>query len=304
MAVNNNAPEKIKSGIYGLDRLIDGGLNKNSVSLVIGAAGTGKTTCATQFLINGLREGVEAIHITLDEPKSQIISEAKSLGFHDIEDYAASEQLIFMEAAGSDFYDFIQEELPDLIAEWEGSSSARIVIDPLTPVIWSIKEKYQQREVLSSLFHQTKKIGTILCTLEEHGTTGAMSDPEVFLPMYLADCVIHLSYIGLGFSISKVAKVIKKRASWHSSVSHPYEIVPGMGMMVSPIKATDKTVHGVRKGEFDKLKAAIKDLSADEQRLFIQRARSVANSHLGGLKFEDVIAHLMEEFNVETDGGK
>lgn len=142
MTEESGVPGKVNSGIYGLDRLIDGGFNRNSASLVIGSAGTGKTICATQFLMRGLREGVEAIHITLDEPKDQIIREAKSLGFEDIEDYVDSEQLIFMEAAGSDFYDFIREELPELIAEWAGSSNARIVIDPLTPVIWSIKEKY------------------------------------------------------------------------------------------------------------------------------------------------------------------
>ena len=203
-----------------------------------------------------------------------------------------------MEAAGSEFYDFIREELPELIAEWAGSSNARIVIDPLTPVIWSIKERYHQREVLSSLFHQTKKIGTILCTLEEHGGLGESEDSAVFLPMYLADCVVRLSYIGLGFSISHVIKVIKKRGSWHSSVAHPYQIVQGMGMVVSPGK-TDKNIHGVRKKDFEFLKKKVQALSAVDQKKFMKRARKAANSDLGPLKFEDVILHLMKEFNVE-----
>lgn len=298
MTEESGVPGKVNSGIYGLDRLIDGGFNRNSASLVIGSAGTGKTICATQFLMRGLREGVEAIHITLDEPKDQIIREAKSLGFEDIEDYVDSEQLIFMEAAGSDFYDFIREELPELIAEWAGSSNARIVIDPLTPVIWSIKEKYHQREVLSSLFHQTKKIGSILCTLEEHGGAGGLGDSEVFLPMYLADCVMRLSYIGLGFSISHVLKVIKKRGSWHSSVSHPYRIVPGMGMVVSPVKI-EKNVHGVHKKEFEDLKKKVKSLPTTEQKKFLRRAQRVANSDLGVLKFENVIQQLLREFNID-----
>ena len=296
----STGPAKISSGIYGLDRLIDGGFNQNSSALVIGSAGTGKTTFATQFLINGLREGVEAIHITLDEPKEQIIREAKSLGFEDIEDYVKAEQLIFMEAAGSDFYDFIREELPELIAEWGGSSNARIVIDPLTPVIWSIKEKYHQREVLSSLFHQTKKIGTILCTLEEHGSVTGKNgngDSGVFLPMYLADCALRLSYIGLGFSISHVLKVIKMRGSWHSPVSHPYQIVEGMGLVVSPLKS-DKNVYGVHKKDFDELRKLIKPLPAEDQKKFLRRAQRVAGSDLGSIKFEDAINHLLVEFGL------
>ncbi|HID71591.1 MAG TPA: ATPase [Thermoplasmata archaeon] len=296
---NKNVIEKVGSGIYGLDTLLDGGLNKNSVTLVVGSAGTGKTTCAIQFLMKGLREGVEGIHITLDEPKEQVLKEAKSLGFDDVEKYVDSEQLIFMEAAGKDFYDFIKEELPELIAEWEGTSNARIVIDPLTPVIWSMKEKYHQREVLSTLFYQTKKIGTLLCTLEEHGTTGGLSGPEVFVPMYLADGIIHLSYIGLGFSISKVLKVIKMRGSWHSSISHPYQIVPGMGIVVAPSGKDDKNVHGVKKDEFGKLNDIINELPPEEQKKIIIRARKVAKSDLGPLKFQDVIQYLLEEFDVK-----
>ncbi len=299
MAGNDGLSNRVKTGIYGLDPLLDGGLKRNSVSLVIGAPGTGKTTCATQFLMKGLKEGVEAIHITLDESKDQIIKEAKALGFEDIEEFADTEQLIFMEAAGSDFYDFIQEELPDLIAEWEGSSNARIVIDPLTPVIWSIKEKYHKREVLSSLFNQTKKIGTIMCTLEEHGNSEALNDTDVFLPMYLADSALRLSSVGLGFSISQMAKVVKMRGSWHSSTSHPYQIIQGMGLVITPLRATEKNIYGVKEADFAKLKMKIKNLPASEQHILMARARKVANSDLGTLKFNDVVEYLLADFESE-----
>ena len=53
--------EKITTGIYGLNPLLNGGLNKNSVTTVVGATGTGKTTFVTKFLHRGLEKGEEAI---------------------------------------------------------------------------------------------------------------------------------------------------------------------------------------------------------------------------------------------------
>jgi len=49
--------EKVKTGIFGLNPLLDGGFNKNSVTVVVGAPGAGKTTFVNQFLRKGLEEG-------------------------------------------------------------------------------------------------------------------------------------------------------------------------------------------------------------------------------------------------------
>ncbi|MFQ6059684.1 MAG: RAD55 family ATPase [Thermoplasmata archaeon] len=57
--------KKIKSGIYGLNELIDGGMNENSTTVVIGSSGAGKTTFATQFIRRGLEEGQEGIFVRL-----------------------------------------------------------------------------------------------------------------------------------------------------------------------------------------------------------------------------------------------
>ncbi|HEQ78971.1 MAG TPA: circadian clock protein KaiC, partial [Euryarchaeota archaeon] len=122
-------------------------------------------------------------------------------------------------------------ELSDFVETWKGYN-ARIVIDPLTPVMWSVKEKYQQRDLISFLLRQTRKIGTVLCTLEEHGTTGDLSSPDVVIPMYLADNVIHLKYEAHLSPGKRHLKVIKCRSSQHSKFAHPYYIVKGAGIII------------------------------------------------------------------------
>ena len=67
---------KIKSGVVGLDSLVDGGLNELSTTVVIGTSGAGKTTFVTQFLRRGLEQNHDALFVSLDENQEQIIKEA------------------------------------------------------------------------------------------------------------------------------------------------------------------------------------------------------------------------------------
>src|SRR3990172_7674976 len=223
--------QKIPSGVYGLNALLDGGINEHTTTVVIGSPGAGETTFATQFLRRGLQVGGGAGFITLDEVPAEIIKNAKLMGWDDAESYIDSGNMVFVDAGGKQFSNFIRKELADFVREWEGHA-ARIVIDPLTPVLWSVKEKYEQRELVSFLLRQTRKIGTVLCTLEEHGVVADLSAPELIIPMYLGDNVIHLRYASHEHPEHRELKIIKCRNSKHSRSWHPYGIVRGAGLFV------------------------------------------------------------------------
>lgn len=222
---------KIKSGVVGLDSLLDGGLNENSSTVVIGTSGAGKTTFAAQFLRRGLEAGNDSLFVSLDENQDQIIKEAVEMGWADINEYLDDGSLVFIDASGKKFSKFIRHELPTFVEEWKGSES-RIVVDPLTPVVWSTEGRYEQRELLMLLLKETKKIGTVVCTLEEHGARGDLSGNEIVIPMYLADSVIHLKYTRKEGVSSRILEIVKCRNSRHSNLSHPYSIVRGFGLLV------------------------------------------------------------------------
>lgn len=225
---------KIKSGIYGLNSLLDGGLNENSATVVIGCSGAGKTTLATQFIRRGLEMGQEGIFVSLDENKEQIIKEAIQMGWKKIVDYIDEEKLVFIDASGHEFSAFIKKELPSFVADWKGAN-ARISIDPLTPVMWSTPDRYEQRELIGFMLKETRKVGTVLATLEEHGTSGDLSGNETVIPMYLADCVIHLKSIHTPEGgLQRRLKIMKCRSSRHSKMEHQYSIVKGLGLVVNP----------------------------------------------------------------------
>lgn len=224
--------KKIKSGIYGLNPLLDGGFNENSTTVVIGCTGAGKTTFSTQFIRRGLESGQEGIFVSLDENKEQIIKEAIEMGWKDILNFIEEEKLVFIDASGKEFSQFIKKELPDFVASWKGAN-ARIAVDPLTPVIWSTTDRYEQRDLVGFMLKETRKVGTVLCTLEEHGTSGDLSGNEIVIPMYLSDCVIHLMNIFVpDGKLERKLKIVKCRSSRHSKLVHPYSIVRGLGLVI------------------------------------------------------------------------
>src|SRR5258708_28449999 len=71
---------KAKTGIWGLDNILSGGLSRGHLFLVEGAPGTGKTTVALQFLMEGMRAGEKCLYITLSETERELRAGASSHG--------------------------------------------------------------------------------------------------------------------------------------------------------------------------------------------------------------------------------
>jgi circadian clock protein KaiC len=82
MAKNDewNLPQT-STGVAGLDSVLHGGLPKDRIYLVEGDPGTGKTTLAMQFVLEGVRSGGRALYVTLSETKGELIAMAQSHGW-------------------------------------------------------------------------------------------------------------------------------------------------------------------------------------------------------------------------------
>ncbi|CAH2802740.1 MAG: Circadian clock protein KaiC [uncultured Paraburkholderia sp.] len=81
MSKANHTPDRLRSGIDGIDDVLGGGFTPHRMYLVEGAPGTGKTTLALQFLLKGIEEGQTGLYITLSETRSELISVADSHGW-------------------------------------------------------------------------------------------------------------------------------------------------------------------------------------------------------------------------------
>jgi circadian clock protein KaiC len=74
-------PSKAATGVPGLDDILSGGFTKGALFLVEGTPGTGKTTLALRFLMEGSAEGERGLYITLSETRDELLRGAASHGW-------------------------------------------------------------------------------------------------------------------------------------------------------------------------------------------------------------------------------
>jgi circadian clock protein KaiC len=72
MALQDGMDERISTGMSGLDDILGGGFDPNRLYLVEGTPGSGKTTLALQFLLEGVKRGEKVLYITLSESESEL----------------------------------------------------------------------------------------------------------------------------------------------------------------------------------------------------------------------------------------
>ena len=76
-----STPSQATSGVPGLDEVLSGGFKRGSLFLIEGQPGTGKTTMALQFLLEGARAGERNLYITLSETTAELLDGAASHGW-------------------------------------------------------------------------------------------------------------------------------------------------------------------------------------------------------------------------------
>lgn len=229
--------ERIRSGIFGLDSIIEGGFRPHSAIVLAGSSGTGKTTFAMQFALAGLEQGEQALYISMEETPDQIVKESKLMGL-DLTPYV-DKTLFFVHLRGENFKRMIREQLPKMVRDRSDEEvETRIAIDPMTPLLWSTSDRLDQRELVGELFGTLKQLGVVLATVEEHTQPGAALGQDVLLPIYLADGVIHLEYYPIGGAFNRTLKILKMRGTQHGEELYPYIFVRGAGAVVrtSPVE--------------------------------------------------------------------
>ncbi len=127
------------SGVPGLDQVLQGGFPANRLYLVQGVPGTGKTTLAMQFLMEGARRGEPVLYISLSETREEIEVVAASHGWDltgiSLFEMTAAEEKLRAETETSFFHPSeveLNRTTETLLAEVERIHPARVVFDSLS----------------------------------------------------------------------------------------------------------------------------------------------------------------------------
>ena len=214
----------LSSGIQGLDALLHGGIPEKHMVVVFGSMGTGKSTLALQFIMEGLKNGEKAVYMSLEERESEIIESAKGFGW-DIETYISNDMLILIKLDPNDIKTTltrIKNEMPRLIKSFEAS---RLVIDSITLFEMMFLEESERRLNLFDILAILKETGATTMITSESSRAIPYST-RYGLVEYIADGAIMLQYVRSSEmkDVKLAVEVVKMRRHRHSRSIKPYDI--------------------------------------------------------------------------------
>lgn len=231
--------ERCPSGIPGLDAILAGGLPANSLFLVDGIPGSGKTTLALQFLLEGVRRGERVFYITLSETRSELKKVAESHGWSfehvPMLDLSAVESLVRPETQTTVFHSSeveLTQVVRLLLEEIHKVRPTRVVFDSLAELRLMAETPLRYRRQLLSLKQEFQKYQSTVLLLDDNlvnRPTGR--DPHV---LSLAHGVIELEQFVPDYGvIRRRLRVVKLRGVKFREGYHDFKIVKG-GLRVFP----------------------------------------------------------------------
>jgi circadian clock protein KaiC len=229
--------ERIQTGIAGLDDILGGGLPKGHLYLVEGDPGTGKTTLALQFLLEGIRRGESVIYVTLSESRVELEQVAHSHGwpFESLQIYemVPPQDDLSSEAQYTVFHPS-EVELADTITaileQVDLRKPQRVVFDSLSELRMLARDplKYR-RQILALKRHFAGRSCTVL--LLDDRTAEGSHDLQL---QSIAHGVVMMQSLERDFGIKRRRLEIRKlRGSSFREGFHDYTIETG-GISIYP----------------------------------------------------------------------
>ncbi len=233
--------ERVSSNLAELDALLGGGLDRGTSSLLLGPAGTGKSSIALHYAVAGAQRRENAVIYLFEESIRTLKARARSIGLT-IEPYLKNGTIILhsIDPTSLPPGEFINRVRDNVLVD----KTRLIVIDSLNGYLQAMPDakflNIQLHELLS--FLNLNGVLTIM-TMAQHGIVGHMQTPVDLT--YLADTVLLLRYFEHKGSIKKAISVVKKRIGEHEETIREF-LITGNGLRVGePLNAFQGILTGV-----------------------------------------------------------
>jgi circadian clock protein KaiC len=190
----STAQERKATGVPGMNDIVGGGYLPETVTLVRGEPGAGKSILSLHFLAAGIDAGETGLYINLGEPETYIRETAADFGT-DIEGL----EFLNLSASGDDFqgdetytlFESGEVESPSLVdnirSEVQAIDPDRVVVDPVTEFRYLAPDDHQFRSQILGLINFLKNEGvTVLLTSQ---AADSMPDDDL---QFLVDSVINM----------------------------------------------------------------------------------------------------------------
>ncbi|MCD6524012.1 MAG: AAA family ATPase [Thermococcus sp.] len=215
---------RISTGVPGLDEMLNGGLLPGRAYLIKGGPGSGKTTLAIHFLMEGIKNGEKCLYITLEEPITTLKEDMGNFGF-DLENPnlrlidatpIGEKRSIFDGVLYQEFAASFEKLTGAINEELKGREYSRVVIDPITMMKLTIKDELEYRRAVIGLLKTIANYNATVLLTSEVGQTD--------IEEYLVSGVIELVTIRERGKPLRGIAITKFRGSPFDEELRPYKI--------------------------------------------------------------------------------
>ncbi|MGE0161051.1 MAG: ATPase domain-containing protein [Gemmatimonadales bacterium] len=233
---------KLASGIADLDTLLGGGIERGTSTLLVGAAGTGKSSLATQFVSAAADRGESAALFIFDESTHTLLTRSAGLGI-DLRSHLEAgrvtlQQIDPAELSPGEFAHAIRRVV-------ERQKVSIVVIDSLNGYLNAMPEErfliIQLHELLTYLGQAG--VATLLVGAHQGLIGGQMIAPVD--ASYLADAVVLMRYYELRGEVHQAISVVKKRGGAHERSIREFRMDGGRITVGEPLRDFRGVLTGV-----------------------------------------------------------
>jgi circadian clock protein KaiC len=221
------SPERVSTGVDGLDEMLGGGVWRGTTTLLAGPTGSGKTTTGLQFVLEGVRRGEPGLYVHLEENPTQLAHLVRGFGVNP--DVAELHLLYFSPVELQ--IDSLVDETFRLIRE---RGVRRIVIDAVGDLVTAARDAQRLHDYLYSLSQHFAVNGATAIFMFETARPGITGEYSINAPFsHLSDNIVLLEIRIDENRTRRNLRVIKTRGSAHDPRVREVEIT-AEGVRVLP----------------------------------------------------------------------
>ena len=217
-----SAIQRVPTGISKLDSLIEGGFPTDSMVLVVGHPGAGKSTLAGQFVYNGaVKSGLKSVYACFAETKDTFFSNMLRFEW-DFERLERERRVAVLDLAVTREAG-IQTNLNSIMETMSNFKASILVIDSFTAISMALKE-YIDSRVMIHLFYRFLKKSNCMSLFIIDQAWGSTAIGER-VAEFMADGILHLeTYFDEEGTLRRTFNIIKMRGTNRSKSTYEYEI--------------------------------------------------------------------------------